>query len=425
MATDSQTTDVPFHQQFTCFLGFDWAYDHHDVVALDGPGRILLDLRLEDTAEGWAHLRRQLLERVGPDLGRTAVAVETCNGPAVERLLGLGCAVFPINPKAAERYRERKAPMGAKSDRLDAWSFADALRTDGHGWRRLVSDDPLTQELRILCRDEIALIQQRTALVCQLKQALHEYYPAALEAFEDWVNDGAWAFVAAFPTPSALVQAGKRRWEKFLHAHKLYRPETYLRRLAVFARANAFTAGAGITAGKSRLALALVAQLQVLQKQLGLYRKAIEALFDRHPDRDIFGSLPGAAEKLAPRLLAELGDNRQRFDDAQGLQCYAGSAPVTKASGRRRVVFFRTGCNKVLRSTVHLWADQSRKKCLWAQVYYEHKREEGKSHACALRCLAQRWLKIVWKMWQSRSVYDPDLHMRNQVKHGSWVVQPA
>jgi len=417
------TKDVPFQQQFKLFAGFDWASDHHDVVAVDPGGRIVLELTIEDTAGGWATLREKFAKRVGQDLSAVAVAVETCNGPAVERLLEMGCGVYPLNPKAAQRYRERKSPMGAKCDRLDAWSFGDALRTDGHGWRRLQPDDPLTQELRILCRDEVQLIQQRTAFVCQLKQALHEYYPAALEAFDDWVNLSSWAFVEKFPTPQILVKAGKRRWEKFLHANRLGRPERYAQRMETFARADQFCGKQAVTNAKSRLALALVAQLRVLEKQLHDYRKAIESLFGRHPDNGVFGSLPGAGDKLAPRLLSEFGQNRDRFAKAESIQCYAGTAPVTRQSGKSRVVCIRRGCNKFLRTAVHLWANESREKCAWAESYYQTKREQGQSHACALRCLGQRWLKILWKMWQTGTPYDEALHMRNQVQHGSWVIQ--
>jgi hypothetical protein len=187
----------------------------------------VLDLTVPDTAEGWADFRRRLVDRAGPDLSRVAVAVETCNGPAVERLLELGCRVFPLNPKAAQRYRDRKNVSGGKTDRLDAWSFGDGLRTDGHGWRVLTPEDALTQELRILCRDEVALIGQRTALVNQLIAALREYYPAALEAFDKWTSPAAWDFIEAFPTPKTLVIAAKRRWEKFLHLHKLAGPEHF------------------------------------------------------------------------------------------------------------------------------------------------------------------------------------------------------
>jgi len=411
-----------FQDQFALFVGFDWASDHHDLVGVNRQGQILLDLAIDDDAEGWSQLRRCLLELVPAGAGQVAVAVETCNGPSFERLLEMGCAVFPLNPYEAKQYRGRKSPSGAKCDRLDAWSFADALRSDGHGWRQLLPDDPLTQELRLLCRDEVRLIEQRTALVLQLKATLHEYYPAVLEAFEDWVSPNAWAFVRQFPTPEQLVRAGKRRWEKFLHTHRLSRPEHYARRLEIFAQAQHFSGGGAVTRAKSRLALALVAQLEVLDKQVKAYRLAIEERFGQHPDRDIFGSLPGIGSKIAPRLLGEIGTIRQRFSDAQALQAYAGTAPLTKQSGKSRHVLFRQACNKHLRVAVHFLADLSRAKCVWAAVYYDRKKDLGMSHQAALRCLGQRWLKILWKMWQTHAPYDEALHTRNQTQHGSWIV---
>ncbi len=136
----------------------------------------------------------------------------------------------------------------------------------------------------------------------------------------------------------------------------------------------------------------------------------------------MLGSLPRLGEKLAPRMLSERGDDRDRFQDHEALQCYAGTAPISFQSGQMHKVKIRRGCNKHLRTAVHLWANLSRQKCPWAEVYYRQKREEGKSHACALRCLGQRWLKILWKMWQTKKPYDEQMHMRNQIRHGSWVI---
>ena len=212
------------------FMGFDWAKDHHDCIVLDGDGRIAADVQIDHNNEGWCRLRNILIKLAGADLSIVGVAVETNCGPAVEKLLELGCTVYPLNPKAAHRYRDRKAPSGGKTDHLDALSFADALRTDGHGWRNLIPDSPLIQELRLLCCDEITFIQQRTALTNQLQQALYEYYPAALDAFDDWTSPGAWEFIIRFPTPAILMKAKKRQWEKFLHTHRLYRQETYQKR---------------------------------------------------------------------------------------------------------------------------------------------------------------------------------------------------
>lgn len=408
---------TPFGQ-LTHYCGFDWARDSHQVALVDRAGSLVLEMGFEDTAQGWALFRQKLSA-----FGAVGVAIETSAGPAVERLLEMGLPLYPMNPKSAQRYRDRKSVSGAKSDGLDAFSFADALRTDGHAWRRLCPLDPLTHELRLLCRDEISLIEQRTALINQLRAALHEYYPAALEAFDDWTLAAAWQFVIAFPTPQELVEAGKRKWEKFLHAHKIYRPQTADKRLELFATATASASpNPAVTAAKGLLAVALCEQLLTLQRQLDKYRQRIEKLFNDHPDHDLFGSLPGAGEKLAPRLLAELGADRTTFATAQGLQSYAGTAPVTRQSGRMRAVKVRRACNTVLRATVHLWADKSRNRCAWAQAYYQQKKQQGMSHAAALRCLGQRWLKILWTMWQEHKPYDEARHTLDQVKHGSWVI---
>ena len=186
-----------------------------------------------------------------------AVAIETSQGAAIEQLLESGVIIYPVNPKSAERYRDRKAPSGTKTDFLDAWSLADALRVDGHGWRALKPLDPLIQELRLLCRDEVELIGKRTELVNQLQAALHEYYPAALQAFEDWTASPSWSFVQQFPTPELLRQAGRRQWQTFLQVHRLYRPELNERRLEIFGKAHEFCGPAAVTRAKSRLALTL------------------------------------------------------------------------------------------------------------------------------------------------------------------------
>ncbi len=400
------------------FAGFDWATQKHDVVVVDRQGQIVLALSFPDTADGWAQLR----EKLAP-LGKVGVAIETSRGPAVERLLEMKLTVFPMNPKAAERFRDRKAPSGVKDDLLDAWAFGDALRTDGAAWRPLLAQDPQTQLLRMLCRDEIGLIEQRTALVLQLREALREYYPAALEAFDDLVMVAVWEFVVQFPTPQLLVKAGKRRWQKFMHSHRLYRPETAEKRLAIFARADKFASpSAAVTAAKSLLAATIAKQLRTLENQIAEYRRQIEKLFADHPDSDLFNSLPGTGKKLAPRLLAEIGDNREVFQTAQALQSFAGTAPITRASGKSRFASIRRMCNKILRTTIHLWSDESRRECAWAESYYQAKKKAGKSHAQALRCLGQRWLKIIWKMWTTNTTYDEARHMMNMVRHGSWVL---
>jgi transposase len=400
---------------FSYFAGFDWAKDKHDVVIVAKDGRIVEQFEFDDTADGWANFQR----RIAP-YHPLAVAVETRCGAAVDRLLQIGVTIYPIQPMAAQRYRERKAPTGVKDNCLDAWSLADALRLDGHTWRSLQPEDPLTQELRLLCQDEVALIEQRTALINQLQQAIYEYYPAAREAFDDWTVPAPWLFIIQFSTPEVLVRAGKRKWEKFLKSNGLNRPETYSKRLEIFANAKQFRGTAPVTAAKSILAVAIAKQLLILDEQLTTYRRRIRELFEQHPDHEIFGSLPGLGDKLAPRLLSRCAGGR--YESPKEMQCVAGTAPVSKLSGRTRIVQCRHACDKFLRATVHLWADLSRRKCMWAEAYYQRKREQTMSHAAALRCLGQRWLKILCKMLETRTLYDEALHLRNQVTHGSWVI---
>lgn len=400
------------------YAGFDWARDHHQVVIVDRQGQIVAEWQFEHSLEGWTQWRKQIAAY--PAL---AVVIETNQGAAVEQLLQGGLILYPINPRSAKAYRQRKVTTSHKTDRLDAWSLAEALRVDGQHWRPLLPPDPLVQELRLLCRDELQLIGQRTALINQLQAALSEYYPAALQAFDDWTMPASWKFLERFPTAQALAKAGPRKWENFLHCHKLYRPQTQARRMEAFRQATEFCGSPAVTRAKSLLVLSLVKLLKVLEDQLEQYRAQIEKLFTRHPDHDLFGSLPGSGPKLAPRLLSEIGDDRQLFPDAQSLQCYAGSAPVSYQSGQVHKVYMRRQCNKHLRCALHLWANLSRRTCQWAQVYYQQLRQRGKSHAQALRCLGHRWLKILWKMWQTRTAYDPELHTRNQTSHGSWILQ--
>jgi transposase len=410
-------TPMKAWKEITHYVGFDWARDHHAVVIVDVQGQIVADFQFEHSLEGWKNFHQKTAA-----FANLAIAIETNQGAAVDQLLQHGYTVYPVDPVASESYRKRKAPSCTKTDQVDGWGLADALRVDGHGWKALQPMDELSSQLRLLCRDEVVLITQRTQLVNQLQQALLEYYPAALEAFEDWTLPSSWDFVLQFPTPQALVKAGPRRWEKFLHAHRLWRPETTEKRLAIFARADQFTGSGSIAQAKSQLALSLCKLLRTLQQQLELYRKQIEALFKQHPDHHLFGSLPGAKKILAPRLLAAIGSDPTRYTSAQVLQCIAGAAPVSFQSGQLHKIKFRLACDKFMRQTLHLWANAFRRASVWGQIYYEAKRAEGKSHACALRCLAQRLLKIVFRMITDKKPYDAELHAANQKKHGSWVL---
>jgi Transposase len=216
-------------QQHRAFGAVDWASEKHCVIVVDPAGKVIEEFPIEHSALGWKKFREKL-----QPYGSIPFAIETSQGAVVEQLLEAAMVVYPLNPRSAQAYRQRKAPSGVKDDQLDAWSFADALRVDGHGWKALRPEEPLIKELRLLCRDEVTLIEQRRAFVQQLRQALAEYYPAALEAFEDWTSVSAWMFLQRFPTPGALAQAGKRQWQKFLHSRRLWGSDQGPRRMEIF-----------------------------------------------------------------------------------------------------------------------------------------------------------------------------------------------
>ena len=403
--------------EITHYAGLDWARNHHAVVIVDQTGKIVSEFEFSHNLEGW----KTFVEKTSV-FANLAVVIETSQGIVVDQLLQRDYTVFPVNPAAAAGYRQRKMPSGTKTDQIDAWSLADALRIDGQGWKPLHVMDDVTCQLRLLCRDEVVLIEQRTLLVNQLQQALVEYYPAALAAFDDWTQSFCWEFIIQFPTPERLVKAGRYRWQKFLHTQRLWRPETAEKRLAIFAQADQFQGSAAIRKAKSQLAVSLCHCLRTLQGQLDIYRQQIEALFANHPDHDLFGGLPGAGRTLAPRLLAAIGADPARYGSSQVLQSFAGTAPISYKSGQISKVRLRRSCDKFLRTTVHLWANCFRKNCVWGQAYYAKKRKDGMSHACALRCLGQRLLKIIYRIITDKKPYDAELHARNQQKHGSWVL---
>ena len=404
--------------KITHFAALDWSGDHHDICVVDRHGAISSEFRFAHSADGW----REFQERMKAYPTNTPITLETSSGPAVDQLLNGKWPLYPLAPTASALYRQRKVPSGTKTDRHDAWSMADALRTDGHAWRVLLPQDEATTVLRLLCRDEMALIEQRTALVNQIQAALRDYYPAALEAFEDWTQPYTWAFLLKFSTPALLKAAGKRKWENFLHAHRLWRPDTRERRMKVFACADAMPARQSTVQAKQLLAISLAQVLITLQKQIDEYRRRIEKAFQSHPDHDIFGSLPGAKQVLGPRLLAEIGSVREQFPDAESLMCMAGASPVSYQSGQINKCRLRRACNKVLRATVHLWSNASRSTSEWAQAYYERKRSEGQSHANALRCLGKRWLKILWTLWQENQKYDETKHLNNLRRRNSLTI---
>jgi len=344
------------------------------------------------------------------------------------KLLETGWNTYPINPKVSAAWREGWTVAGVKSDPIDAEVLAHGLHQRHKRLRRLRPDDPHTHQLALLCQDEQDLIGQRTALVNGLQATLKLYYPTLREWFKDWTRPSAWEFLLRFPTPQALVAAAPQTIRRNLKALRVRLKPVWEERIANREVALEWPSDPAVVEAKSQYAIALAKQLLTLEKTLKAYRQRILELYKTHSDANLFTSLPGAGDKLAPRLLSEIGADRERYESARPLQQLSGSVPVTKSSGkrkrkpRRKEVKFRWACRKSFRNTMHLFSNQSLRYSVWARAFYDQARRSGQSHALALRNLSAKWLNIIYRMWVTRTPYDESTYLAALIQHGSPLV---
>ena len=297
----------------------------------------------------------------------------------------------------------RKA-AGAKTDRIDAYLLAKTGRFDLAELRRLAPDSPTVAELKTLTRDQDALIQTQTRLVNQLTACLKEYYPAALHLFAKVQQRSTLVFLQAYPTPQAAQAASVEQITATLRTGKHTNPSKAAPKIFEEVHRPQLVATEVIVRAKSRLMLSLVKQLLVVIEEIASYDEAIRPLFLSHPDQEIWRSLPRAGKRLAPRLLAEWGDDRSRYAEANSVQTLAGTAPVPFESGNYARAHKRFACVKPLRNHLYQFAWQSTQHEAWA-AYYQRKRAEGKSHSMAIRALANIWVRIIYRMWVNKTCY--------------------
>ncbi len=378
------------------FVGIDWAEAHHDVSLVDEQGTVLGKQRVEDSLAGMGQLQALLAEHA-EDASQVVVGIETDRGLLVRALLAAGYQVYAINPLAVNRYRDRHAVSGAKSDAGDAKVLADLVRTDRHNHRPIRGDSELAEAVKVLARAQQSLIWTRQRQANQLRNTLREFYPGALVALgNDLVSPDALALLVSAPTPqrgrtlsqsqirSALRKAGRQRnvepkaaeIQAALRAPQLPVPP----RLAA-------AYGASVAAA-ARILLELNTQLVTLEQELA-------AAFEEHPDAEIYRSLPGLGIVLSGRVLAEFGDDRTRYAHAKARKNYAGTAPITKASGTKTVVLARVARNRRLADACYLWAFASLNRSTGGRRYYDALRRRGKTHPQALRSLANRLVGIL------------------------------
>lgn len=397
------------------YAGVDWADTHHDVVVINDEGHQVGNRRVDHTKAGLETLV-QFLEGISGPLQKEQVAcvIETKHGLIIAALLEAGFPVYPVNPKTLDR---RRVPSGAKTDLIDAYLLAKTGRADLADLRRLQPDSPVIEELKALTRDQEQLIQMQTRLVNQLTACLKAYYPVALSLFSKLQQPSTLRFLQAYPTPQAAQAASVEQHTSVLKQTRYPQAEQAAAKLFTALHQPQLVADPITTRTKSRLMLALVAQLLPLLEQIATYDEEIAALFLTHADSPVFASLPGAGQRLAPRLLAEWGDDRARYSSARKVQALAGTAPVPKESGNYRSAKRRSACLKPLRNALYQFAWQSTRSEPWAKDYYQRKRAHGKSHSVAVRALSNTWVRILFRMWQTQERYHRAVFEDSQKRH--------
>lgn len=394
-------------------IGIDWADDHHDIFIIDDTGTKIDYFRISHDPKGMSFLQDKV-RKLSVSKEQVLFAMETHKNLLVDFLLDEGYTVYSINPKSVDRYRDRYRVSGARDDSFDAMVLANILRTDRHQFRAILPNSTLARELKILTQDEQRLIRLKTKLVNQIQSCLKDYYPIALEFFSQIDQLVTLDFLLKFPKPEAI---SVNKLVKFLKQHRYPSAEEKAKEIhQKLSGPQIFVEGFVIRA-KSRLLITLVEQLKDLLFRLDEYQKEIERLFDQHPDSDIFKSLPGAGDKSGPRLLAEMGDNRERYRDRKNLQCEVGTAPVTEKSGKTKIVRMRFACRKSFRNVVYQFAFTSLNRSSWARNFYECQRAKGNTHTEALRALGNKWLKIIFRLWKDGITYNEDTHLANLMRY--------
>jgi len=393
------------------FCGIDWAEDHHDIALVDREGRLLARQRIGDDAEGFTELLALLADHGDEAADQIPVAIETPRGLLTACLRATGRRVYPINPMAVARYRDRHSIAGRKSDHGDAVVLANILRTDAHAHRPLPADSELAQAIAVLARAQQDAVWARTTAHNKLRSHLREYYPGFLAAFAEArggiTRPEARAILAAAPDPATAAKLTKAQLQALLkRAGRTRGIAVEAARLREALRQPQMRQLPLVEQAMGRKTLALLGQLNAAC--LGtddLEQAAIEA-FDKHADAEIITSFPGLGPLSGARVLAEIGDDRSRFRDRKGLKAYAGAAPVTRASGKTTTVAHRRVKNNRLSATGYTWAFSALTASPGARAHYDRRRQAKDRHAAAQRHLFARLLGCLHHCLATGQPYD-------------------
>jgi len=407
----------PELSQFTAIIGIDWADKKHDICVQSADTKTRQFSRVSHTVEALDEWAQALRQRHG---GPMAVALELSKGPVVSALQKYDCfVIYPINPTTLSKYREAFNPSGAKDDPTDAELALDILWHHPDRFAPLNPQSVQMRTLTTLVEQRRRIMNDRVRITNRLRNALKQYYPQALEWFEHIDTLLFCAFIRQWPTLVQAKRARRATLEKFFYQHRMYRKQVSERRIQSIKSAKPLTTDDAVIRPYRLFTLTLVDQLELALNSLQIYDEEIAALAPQHPDYELFSTLPGAGPLLAPRLLVAFGEQRERFANAAEIQKYAGIAPVTERSGQKRWVHWRWQCAAFLRQTFVEWAAQTINKSYWAGLYYYQQRAKGCSYQAAVRALAFKWIRILYRCWITRTPYNESKYLKALEDRGS------
>lgn len=390
------------------FVGDDWAEDHHDVEIQDETGRRLAKARLPEGIAGIARLHeligRFLPEDAGPD--QVKIGIETDRGPWVTALVSSGYQVYVVNPLQSARAREGQGVSGAKSDAGDAHVLADLVRTHSHQLRTIAGDSDQAGAVKVLARMHQTLVWDRTRQVLRLRSALREFFPAALVAYEDLAASDVLELLTKAPDPASAARLTRAQITAALKRARRRDREVKTTAIMAALRTEQLTQPPAVTAAYGATVQALAALITTLNEQVSTLESQVEACFGQHPAAEIYLSQPGLGAVLGARVLAEFGDDPTRYDGARARKNYAGTSPITRSSGKKKIILARYVRNDRLADALHRQAFCALTASPGARAYYDALRARDTGHNAALRQLANRLVGILHGCLKTNTLYD-------------------
>lgn len=415
---DKTKSSTPVEPIYAAFVGLDWGDETHALSLCAAGSDTIEHITLEQTPEALAQWAYSLRARF-PN-GKIAIALEQSRGALLGGLLQHEHLVaYPVNPKSLARFREALHPSRAKDDPLDADLLLEFLLKHRDHLRPWQPDTAATRQLALLSEQRRHFVDQRTALTNELLAHLKAIFPQAPELVgADLASTLATDFLKKWPTLQAVQQIKPAALRKFYYGHNSRSKELIFQRLALVKAGVALTNDVALLKAHSLAIQTLAGLLAALGPFIEQHDEQIQELFAAHPDAALFESLPGAGPALAPRLLVAMGSNRDRFPDALSVSCYSGIAPVTEKSGKtQHWVHLRWQCPKFLRQSWHEFAKCSLRSSIWARACYNDLRKRMRHHE-AIRKLAYKWQRIVWRLWQDRQTYDEARYLQSLHEKG-------